>query len=244
MNQSEPLTLTLGFSRSTGCVKQLWPQKRGMNIEYLQYQRAPIPLFGPWGFLRWLFPSANASTPCWVFFPGSPGSLVPGSLVPGSLVPGSLVPGPFVLGSLVPGSLVLGSLVPGSLFLGSLVPGSLVLFSWTAQHSSYTGIHFFFCQVQEDVCSHQSFPRSLSVPRDLIGIQNVKSHSRKEGRGTGSNKKDECLGPHSLLTHPRPRIHSLRSRRILHKFRVARSCRAPEKCQLLSDSRKDGADDS
>lgn len=50
--------------------------------------------------------------------------------------------------------------------------------------------------MQEDVCSLQSFLRSLSVPRDFIGIQNVKSHSGKEGRGTGSNKKDECLGPH------------------------------------------------
>lgn len=193
MTQSEPLTLTLGFSRSTDCVKLLWPQKRKINIEYLQNQRAPIlPL------LTVGFPSL-ATSKCKRF-----------------------------------NSVLRFFCFPGS-------PGSLVLFSWTAQPSSHTGISFFFCQVQEDVCSHQSFLRSLSVPRDLIGIQNVKSHSRKEGRGTGSNEKDECLERH-CWPHLTPWIYSLRSRRILPKFRMSRSCRAPEKCQSPCDSHKDGAD--
>lgn len=48
---------------------------------------------------------------------------------------------------------------------------------------------------------------------------------------------------HTLcLPRWRPRIHSLRSRRNLHKFRVAGSCRAPEKRQSPYDGHKDGAD--
>lgn len=35
--------------------------------------------------------------------------------------------------------------------------------------------------------------RSLGVPRDLIGILNVRSHSRKEG-SVRSNMKDKCSG--------------------------------------------------
>lgn len=73
-------------------------------------------------------------------------------------------------------------------------PGSLVLVLQTAEPASHTGICFFFCQVQANVCSLQSFLRSLSVPRDLTGIPNVKSHSRKEGRETHSNKKRWILG--------------------------------------------------
>lgn len=48
--------------------------------------------------------------------------------------------------------------------------------------------------------SVESFLRSLGVPRDLIGIQTVKSHSRKEGRVVRSNKKDKCSGLQSLFT--------------------------------------------
>lgn len=48
---------------------------------------------------------------------------------------------------------------------------------------------------------------------------------------------------HTLcLPRRRPRIHSLRSRRNLHKFRVAESCRTPEKHQSPCDGHKDGAD--
>lgn len=41
----------------------------------------------------------------------------------------------------------------------------------------------------------ENFLRSLGVLEDLIGILNVKSHSRKEGRVVCSNKKDKCSGP-------------------------------------------------
>lgn len=41
--------------------------------------------------------------------------------------------------------------------------------------------------------SGEGFLSSLGVPRDLIGILNVKSHSRKEGR-VRSNMKDKCSG--------------------------------------------------
>lgn len=122
-------------------------------------------------------------------------------------------------------------------------PGSLVLVLQTAEPASHTGICFFFCQVQANVCSLQSFLRSLSVPRDLTGIPNVKSHSRKEGRETHSNKKRWILGT-IVSVYPvwDSEFISYKSEGFffffLHKFYVARFCSTPEKWQLECGSCK------
>lgn len=65
--------------------------------------------------------------------------------------------------------------------------------------------------------SVESFLRSLGVPRDLIGILNVKSHSRKEELFV-QIRKINVQHCRPCLPHLRPWIYILQDRRILHSF--------------------------
>lgn len=73
--------------------------------------------------------------------------------------------------------------------------------------------------------SVEDFLRSLGVPRDLRGILNVKSHSRKEGRKEElfvQIRKINIQDCHPRLLHLRSRIYILQDTRTLYKFCVVK----------------------
>lgn len=77
--------------------------------------------------------------------------------------------------------------------------------------------------------SVESFLRSLGVPRDLIGILNVKSHSRKEGRVVRSNKKDKCSGLQSPVP-PSEALNLYFTRQDFAQILCSKIWPATEKC--------------
>lgn len=88
--------------------------------------------------------------------------------------------------------------------------------------------------------SIEGFLRSLGVPRDLIGILNFKSHSRKEGRVVRLNKKDKCSALPSLFT-PSEALN-LNFTRQKDFAQILRS--KNEKCQFICDSFEDETNNS